>query len=33
MVHIHNRVLLSHEKEYILISSNEVDETGADYRE
>ena len=33
MVHIHNGVLLSHEKEYIWITSNEVDETGADYTE
>ena len=33
VVHIHNRVLLSHYKEYIWISSNEVDETGADYTE
>ena len=28
-----NGVLLSHQKEYIWISSNEVDETGADYTE
>ena len=33
VVHIYNGVLLSHEKEYIWISSNEVDETGADYTE
>ena len=33
MAHIQNRVLLSHEKEYIWISSNEVDETGAYYTE
>ena len=33
VVHIHNGVLLSHHKEYIWISSNEVDETGADYTE
>ena len=33
VVHIHNGVLLSHEKEYIWISSNKVDETGADYTE
>ena len=33
MVHIHNGVLLSHSKEYIWISSNEVDETGAYYTE
>ena len=31
VVHIYNGVLLSHQKEYIWISSNEVDETGADY--
>ena len=33
LVHIHNGVLLSHLKEYIWISSNEVDETGAYYTE
>ena len=33
MVHIHNGVLLSHLKEYIWISSNEVDETGAYHTE
>ena len=33
VVQIHNGVLLSHEKEYIWISSNEVDETGACYTE
>ena len=33
VVHIHNGVLLSHWKEYIWISSNEMDETGADYTE
>ena len=33
MVHICNGVLLSNEKEYIWISSNEVDETGAYYTE
>ena len=33
MVHIHNGVLLSHYKEYIWISSNEVGETGAYYTE
>ena len=33
VVHIHNGVLLSHQKEYIWISFNEVDETGADYTE
>ena len=33
VVHIHSWVLLSHQKEYIWISSNEVDETGAYYAE
>ena len=33
VVHIHNGVLLSHQKEHIWISSNEVDETGAYYTE
>ena len=33
VVHIHNEVLLSQWKEYIWISSNEVDETLADYKE
>ena len=33
VVHIHNGVLLSHKKEYIWISSNEVDETGVYYTE
>ena len=33
VVHIHIGVLLSHSKEYIWISSNEVDETGAYYTE
>ena len=33
VVHIHNGVLLSHQKEYIWISSNEVDETGANFTE
>ena len=33
VVHLHNGVLLSHQKEYIWISSNEVDETGAYYTE
>ena len=33
VVHIHNGVLLSHLKEYIWISSDEMDETGADYTE
>ena len=27
VIHIHNGILLSHEKEYIRISSNVVDET------
>ena len=31
VVHIHHGVFLSHSKEYICISSNEVEETGADY--
>ena len=31
LVHIHNGILLSYQKEYIWISSNEVDETGAYY--
>ena len=29
MVHIHNGILLSYQKECIWITSNEVDETGA----
>ena len=33
VVHIHNGVILSHSKEYSLISSNDVDETGAYYTE
>ena len=33
VVHIHNGVLLSHSKEYVWISSDEVDETGAYYSE
>ena len=33
VAHIHNGILLSHEKECILISSNEVDEPGAYYSE
>ena len=33
VVHIHNGVFLSHEKEYIWISSDEVGETGATYTE
>ena len=33
MAHIHNGILLSHWKEYIWISSNEMDETGAYYTE
>ena len=33
VVHLHNGVLLSHYKEHIWISSNEVDETGAYYTE
>ena len=31
--HIHNGVLLSHLKEYIWLSPNEVDETGTYYTE
>ena len=33
VVHLYNGVLLSHEKEYIWISSDEMDETGAYYTE
>ena len=33
MVYIHNGILLSHKKEYIWVSSNEVDEPGAYYTE
>ena len=33
MVHIHNGILLSHEKECTWIDSNEVDETGVYYTE
>ena len=33
VVHIHNRILLSYLKEHIWVSSNEVDETGANYTE
>ena len=33
MIHIYNRILLSHKKEHIWVSSNEVDETGAYYTE
>ena len=32
VVHIHNGVLLSRQKEYIWISSDEMDETGADHK-
>ena len=31
LIHIHNGILLSYKKEYIWVSSNEVDETGAYY--
>ena len=31
VVHIHNGILLSYSKEHILISSNEVGQTGAYY--
>ena len=33
VIHIHNGILLSYEKEHIWVSSNEVDETGANYTE
>ena len=33
VVHIHNGILLSYKKEYIWISSNEVDEPGVHYTE
>ena len=33
VIHIHNGILLSFEKEHIWVSCNEVDETGADYTE
>ena len=33
VVHIHNGILLSYEKEHIWVSSKEVDETGAYYTE
>ena len=33
VVHIHNVILLSHKKEHILVSSNEVDEPRAYYTE
>ena len=33
MVHTHNGILLSHKKEHIRVSSNEVDEPGAYYTE
>jgi len=33
LVHIHNGILLSYKKESIWVSSNEVDETGAYYKE
>ena len=33
VVHIHYGILLSHYKEFIWISSNEMDETGAHYTE
>ena len=31
VVHIHNGILLSYKKEYIWVSSNEIDETGDYY--
>ena len=33
MVHTHNGILLSYKKEYIWVSSNEVDEPRLDYTE
>ena len=33
VLHIHNEILLSYKKEHIWVSSNEVDETGAYYKE
>ena len=33
MVHIHNGILLSHKKECIWVSSNEIDEPRAYYTE
>ena len=33
VVHIHHGILLSRQKEFIWISSNEMDETGAHYTE
>ena len=33
VVHIHNEILLSYQKECIWINSNEMDETGAYYTE
>ena len=33
VVHIHNGILLNHKREYILVHSNEVDETRAHYTE
>ena len=33
VVHIHNGILLSYKSEWIWISSNEVDDTGAYYTE
>ena len=33
VVHIHSGILLSYKKEYIWVSSNEVDETGAYFTE
>ena len=33
VVHIHNRILLSHKKEHIWVSSDEVDEPRAYYTE
>ena len=33
VVHIHSGILLSHKKEHIWVSSNEVDESGVYYKE
>ena len=33
VVHVHNEILLSHKKEHIWVSSNEVDKSRAYYTE
>jgi len=33
VVHVHSGILLSYKREHVWVSSNEVDETGADYTE